>query len=206
MVGPRGADLAVEAFRAHPRLGLLTGRVLVGPEEEQDPVDALLAAAPLGRADDLPGPHVLGFLACAAVVRREAFLAVGGFDDVVFFRGEEERVALDLTAAGWGCAYVPEVVAHHHPSASGRGDARADEVRGRRSALLTALMRRSWAEVGARARDAAAAGPAGRRALLSTLPRLPRALAARRPVPPWLEEQARSLDRSTPAPAARMGA
>ena len=59
---------------------------------------------------------MLGFLACGAVVRREAYLAAGGFDDVVFFMGEEERLALDLATLGWGLAYVDEVVAHHHPS------------------------------------------------------------------------------------------
>ena len=66
-----------------------------------------MAAAPLGRDPDLPGPSILGFLACAVVVRRSAFLDVGGFDDVVFFGGEEERVALDLAAAGWGLATCP---------------------------------------------------------------------------------------------------
>ena len=37
---------------------------------------------------DLPGPRILGFVAYAAVVRRDAFLAAGGFDRVVFFAGE----------------------------------------------------------------------------------------------------------------------
>ncbi|HET9859691.1 MAG TPA: hypothetical protein VFQ19_07940 [Nocardioidaceae bacterium] len=39
---------------------------------------------------------------------------MGGFD-VVFFAGEAERLALDLSSAGWGLDYVGKVVAHHYP-------------------------------------------------------------------------------------------
>ncbi len=93
-----------------------------GRPEQLDPVCRDMASAPWGRDDDLPGPHVLGFVACATVVRRGPFLASGGFDGVVHFGGEEERVTYDLLDAGWGLAYVEDVVAHHHPSPS-RGSA-----------------------------------------------------------------------------------
>ena len=53
------------------------------------------------------------------MVRTEAFLAAGGFDPVVRFPGEEERLSLDLAAAGWGMAYVDSVTVHHHPSPAG---------------------------------------------------------------------------------------
>ena len=131
---------AVELMRAHPRLGLLSARILVGPEDELDPVCTEMAASPLGTEPDLPGPSLLGFVACAALVRTDAFTAAGGFDPVVRFPGEEERLALDLAAAGWGLAYVHEVVVHHHPSTSRD----TDEVRQAgiwRSRVLTALMR-----------------------------------------------------------------
>ena len=97
---------AVKIMRAHPRLAVLNARILVGPEERLDPVCREMAASPLGTPPDLPGPALLGFVACAAVVRTEAFSAVGGFDPVVRFPGEEERLALDLAAAGWGLSYV----------------------------------------------------------------------------------------------------
>ena len=42
----------------------------------------------------------------------------GGFDRVVRFPGEEERVALDLADAGWLLSYVDDLVVHHHPSPS----------------------------------------------------------------------------------------
>jgi hypothetical protein len=50
------------------------------------------------------GPSVLGFLPCAAVVRRCAFLSTGGLPSRFGSCGEEELVALDLAAAGLGLA------------------------------------------------------------------------------------------------------
>ncbi|NVI85718.1 glycosyltransferase family 2 protein, partial [Actinomadura sp. BRA 177] len=124
-----------------PRTALLAARVLIGEEERLDPVSAQMAEAPLGRPGGLPGPAVLGFLACSVIVRRDAFLDAGGFSDVLHFAGEEELLALDLAAAGWGLAYVPELVVHHHPSKTGRDPAgrRRREIRNR---LLTAWLRR----------------------------------------------------------------
>src|SRR4051812_4960239 len=134
----RAADL----LDVHPRLAVLAARMLVGVDERPDPICAMMADSPLGQAADLPGPSVLGFLACGAVVRREAYLAAGGFDDVVFFMGEEERLALDLAALGWGLAYVDRVVAHHHPSPV--RDPEAQRARAERNHLLTNVMRRPW--------------------------------------------------------------
>lgn len=191
---PDALTLAADVFDAHPRLGLLAARVLVGKQHRLDPVCDGMAAAPLGRSSDLPGVDVLGFVACGAVVRRQAFLGCGGFDDVVFFPGEEERLALDLAAAGWGLAYVDDVVAHHHP-ASARGDGSDRAALIARNHLLTAVMRRPWGVVVRRAVRAWAAGGAGRRGVLDTAPRLPRALVRRRRVPRWVEERACVLER-----------
>jgi GT2 family glycosyltransferase len=173
---------AVQIMRAHPRLGLLSARILVGPEERLDPVCTEMADSPLGTEPDLPGPSLLGFVACAAVVRTEAFTAVGGFDPVVRFPGEEERLALDLAAAGWGLAYVDEVTVHHHPSPR-REAARARQAGIWRSRMLTALMRFPAADVAGQLRRALAAGPVGWRGLAGALPRVPAALRRRRVLP-----------------------
>jgi glycosyltransferase involved in cell wall biosynthesis len=177
---------AAAVLDAHPRLGLLAGSIAVGPEERPDPLNAVLAASPLGIPTGCPGPALLGFVGCGAVVRRSAILEAGGFDDVVRFPGEEERLALDLFDAGWRLSYVPEIRAHHHPSPRREsGDRRQRELV--RSRLLTALMRRSWRVVAHELRCALRAGRTGRRGLLGALPRVPAALRARRRVSPTTE-------------------
>ncbi|MGY1916607.1 glycosyltransferase family 2 protein [Blastococcus sp. SYSU DS0973] len=173
---------AVEIMRAHPRLALINARILVGPEERLDPVCAEMADSPLGTPADLPGPALLGFVACAALVRTEAFEAVGGFDPVVRFPGEEERVALDLAAAGWGLAYVDQVTVHHHPST--RREAPGRRQAGIwRSRLLTALMRLPAGDVARTVGRAVRAGRPGVEGVLRALPDIPAALHRRRPLP-----------------------
>jgi len=113
---PGALACAVRLFERHPRLALLAGRIVVEPSGQADPVCQEMADSPLPRAADLPGPPILGFLACAAVVRRQPFLDVGGFHPRFGVGGEEALVAMDLAARGWGLAYVDEVVAHHQPS------------------------------------------------------------------------------------------
>ena len=173
---------AVAIMRAHPRLALLNARILVGPDERLDTVCAEMARSPLGTQPDLPGPSLLGFVACAALVRTEAFEAVGGFDPVVRFPGEEERVALDLAAAGWGLSYVDEVTIHHHPSPKREAPARR-QTGIWRSRLLTAAMRLPAGDVARTAGRAVLAGRPGVEGLLRAVPDLPAALRRRRQVP-----------------------
>jgi len=190
---PGALARAAAVLGAHPRLALLAARVLVGPGERLDPVSAGMANAPLGRDPDLPGPSVLGFVACGAVARRDAFLAAGGFDARFGVGGEEEVLALDLAAAGWGLAYVDDVVAHHHPARVGRGGRSEREVR---NALWSAWLRRSPADAVARSGAAlrGARSPAVRaRALRGAVRGLPWVLRERRPVGPDLERALRTL-------------
>ncbi|WP_435741287.1 glycosyltransferase family 2 protein [Nocardioides sp. SYSU DS0663] len=185
---PGALDRAAAVLERHPRLALVHARILVGPEETLDGLCAELAHSPLPRSPGLPGPAVLGFIACGSVVRREAFLEVGGFDPVVEFAGEEERVALDLVARGWDLAYVEDVVAHHHPSPVRDADGRR-RTRVVRNRLLTALMRRPWPVVLGEAGTTLRAGdwPA-LRGLLEAVRRSPRALGRRDVVPGRVED------------------
>jgi len=192
---PAALTAAVDIFAAYPRLALLAGRVLVGYEQRLDPVCAAMAASPLGRAADLPGPSVLGFLACGAVVRRSAYLEVGGFHDRFGVGGEEELLAIDLVRRGHGLAYVDAVVAHHHPSPA-RDPARRLRTQVR-NALWSALLRRP---VGTVARHLAALllrlprDPAVGRGLVDAARGLPWLLRERSVVPAELERQLRSLE------------
>ncbi|WP_409331550.1 glycosyltransferase family 2 protein [Trujillonella humicola] len=188
-------DLARAAaiMRDHPRLAVLNARILVGPEERLDPVCAEMAASPLGTEPDLPGPALLGFVACGAMVRTEAFLAAGGFDPVVRFPGEEERLSLDLAAAGWGLAYVGTVTVHHHPSVR-RHDAAARRTAIWRSRMLTAVLRLPPADVARVALAALREGPSGRRGLARALREVPQALRRRRRAPGAVVARRRLLE------------
>jgi GT2 family glycosyltransferase len=138
---PDATAIAEEIFDAHPTVGLLAARTKVWPQRRDDPLADELANSALGRRLDLPGPSILGFLACSAMVRKPAFLAAGGFSDILHFRGEEQLLALDLATLGWELCYCPELVAVHHPSAL-RPTAAAQDARSLRNAVLTTWMRR----------------------------------------------------------------
>jgi GT2 family glycosyltransferase len=180
---PGALARAVGIMRDHPRLAVLNARILVGPEERLDPVCGEMADSPLGTAPDLPGPSLLGFVACGAMLRTEAFEEVGGFDPVVRFPGEEERVALDLAGAGWGLAYVDEVTVHHHPSPVRHAPGRRQAGMWR-SRLLTALMRLPASDVVGTLAGAVRAGRPGIEGVLRGVPDVPAALVRRRPIPP----------------------
>ena len=187
---------AETVFDRYPRLGLLAARTLVGSQERPDPLNQLLRHSPLGRSPDLPGPSVLGFLACSAVVRREAVLQVGGFSPVLFFAGEEQLLAWDLAAAGWALCYLETLVVHHHPSPS-RVPADRRRRTQLRNQLLAAWMRRSvgtgLAATAGLARDALR-DPAAGAALLEALVRAPSALRSRHTLPVAVERQVRLLE------------
>jgi GT2 family glycosyltransferase len=141
------------------------------------------------------GPRVLGFVACGAAVRREAFLAVGGFERRLGIGGEETLLSLDLAAAGWGLHYVEAAVAHHRPGVTGPRPGR--DVTMLRNDLWTAWLRRprtvalaATAHVAARARDRTA-----RRALAAALREAPWALRNRRTLPDAIERDLRLLER-----------
>jgi GT2 family glycosyltransferase len=135
---PGALARASALFAAHPRLGLLAARILVGPGERLDPTCAEMARSPLPLDPDAPGTPVLGFLACGAIVRRSAFLEVRGFQGR-HVGGEEHLVALDLAAAGWALSYVEDVVAHHHPPGTPHRDRRRRELE---SAYVSTWLRR----------------------------------------------------------------
>ncbi len=191
---PGSLGRAVELLDRHPRLAVLAARVLVGPDQRLDPVCHEMAHSPLAPADDLPGPSVLGFIACGAVVRRAAFLDVGGFDVRLGVGGEEELLSVDLAARGWGLAYVDEVVAHHHPSPS-RDPSGRRRVQVR-NALWSAWLRRPLGGAARRTAHLAALGmhqPGALSGVFLAVLGLPWVLRERRPVHRELEAALRTL-------------
>jgi N-acetylglucosaminyl-diphospho-decaprenol L-rhamnosyltransferase len=185
---------------AHPRLVLLAARVLVGAERRLDPTCAAMARSPLADAggDEVPGVPVLGFVACGAVVRRTAFLGVGGFDLRYGIGGEERLLAGDLVAAGWLVRYDERLLARHWPppSVGGRRPERA--ARTVRNDLWSAWLRRPTRRLPAATLHALADGGAGWQTLRgagAALRGLPWILRERRPHPREVEAAMRRLER-----------
>jgi len=182
---PGALAAAAGMLDAHPRLALVNGHILVGPEERPDPVCVEMAASPLPLAPGQPGRALLSFVACGAIVRRDAFLAVGGFHERLGVGGEEELVGHRLSLAGWQQSYVAEIVTHHHPSTDRDHRTRgATEVR---NALWTAWLTRPL-------RGAVAATARALRADRASLRGAGAALAGL----PWVWRERRPGDRATP--------
>jgi GT2 family glycosyltransferase len=193
---PGALRRAADLLDANPRLALIQARVLVGPDERDDPTCVEMAASPLAAGEGQPGHPLVSFVACAVVVRRAAFLAVGGFQERLAVGGEEELVGWDLIAAGWQLSYVPEVVAHHHPppAPARRATRRETQVR---NALWTSWLRRPSDVVAAdtaRALRSLANDRVVARGFARALLGLPWIMRKRRVNPPHLEAMLRRLD------------
>jgi GT2 family glycosyltransferase len=188
---PGALRAAADLLDARPQVAVVQARILVGPQDREDSFMAALRDSPLEQGS-LPGPRLLGFVACGAVVRRTAFLDAGGFDPAVPFPGEEEVLTLRLAALGRAVVYADHLVAHHHPATSSRHSPDARRCAVARSTLTSALLLRPWRVVGARLRASLRAG--GRRHLAAALPTARQAVSAlrrRRRLPAAVERDLR---------------
>jgi GT2 family glycosyltransferase len=190
-----GLQVAVQLLDRHPSLAVVNARILVGDEERLDPISVEMADSPLPERDGIPGTVLLSFMAGAVVVRRSAFLGVGGYHPRFFIGGEEETVSYPLADAGWQLRYVPDVVVHHHPSVANAPHLRAF---GMRNTLWNAWLHRPCRSALRWTVFTLADTPKNRdwvRGLLMALGGLPWALAHRRPVEAELDAAMTVLDR-----------
>jgi GT2 family glycosyltransferase len=194
---PGALARAADVLDAHPDVALVAARVLLNDEQRLDPACAAMASSPLAPDGDAAGTRVLGFVACGAVVRRTAFLAVGGFHPALGVGAEEQLLAVDLATAGWRLVYRHDVVAHHHPSPiRDRPQRRTMQIR---NDLWFTWLRRApravW-RVTLRACWAAARERSARTGLLHAVLRGRWVLEDRRRVPAWVEADLCKIDRS----------
>ena len=193
---PSAIEIAEGLFDRHPSIGLLAARTIVLPRRCDDPMNAALADSPLGRQSNLPGPSILGFMTCAAIVRKSAFVTAGGFSELLHFYGEEQLLAIDLAARGWDLCYCPELVAYHQPSVI-RSSSSARNARELRNDVLTTWMRRPmWHCLKATGRLLAAAVRDGEhaRGAAEALLRVPVVMNLRRPLPTEVERALTRLE------------
>ncbi|HEY3978701.1 MAG TPA: glycosyltransferase [Streptosporangiaceae bacterium] len=200
---PEAPGRAAALLDAHPGLASVTGRILVEPGGQEDPITPELRHSPVPAPAWLPGPALLSILAGASMLRVSAFGAAGGFSPRLWLGGEEELLALDLAAAGWWMCWHPDVVVHH--AASAARDSRERRMLGIRNTLWTAWLRRpvpgaarhTMAVLRSVPRDRAS-GLAVARAVRG----LPWVIRERRVIPPAVEAGLRLLEaprRASPA-------
>jgi glycosyltransferase involved in cell wall biosynthesis len=187
---------AESVMDSHPRLGLIAATTLVGTQQRVDPIVSAMADSPLGHRAGLPGPSVLGFLACSAIVRCRAFRQVGGFSPLLHFGAEETLLAYDLAARGWQQCFVADVVAHHHSSPRRLHPDQRRCLELRNNALIVWLRRPRAACVSMTATllRQAVRDPIATAAIAGALRRLPAVLAGRRGLPGDVEAQIGRLE------------
>jgi GT2 family glycosyltransferase len=192
---PGSLSAAADVLDRHPRLAVVTARILVEPGGTEDPVVAELRDSPVHGADWLPGPALGSFLAGASVVRRTAFLEVGGFSERLWLGGEEELMAGDLAAAGWELCYLPALTVHHQASRARNPHLRRRH--GIRNTLWTTWLRRPLRPALRRTGHLLRTVPRDRvtaRALLEAAGGIPWVLRERRVLPPHAEARFAALE------------
>lgn len=135
---PGSLAQGVSLLERHPRVAVLTARIIVEPAETEGPICQDLATSPFPGCPETPGPRLVSFLAGAPLIRRDAF--AGGFDPRLFIGGEEELLAADLLDAGWHLAYAEQLEVHHRASAL--RDAHLRRHQGIRNTLWFTWLRR----------------------------------------------------------------
>ncbi|MCU1670329.1 MAG: glycosyl transferase family 2 [Blastococcus sp.] len=195
---------AADALEAHPRLAVVTARIVVEPGGREDPIVPELRDSPVRGADWLPGPALGSFLAGASVLRRDAFTAVGGFSERLWLGGEEELMAGDLAASGWELCYLPALTVHHQASVARDPHRRRRD--GIRNTLWTTWLRRPVRPALRRTLHVLRTVPRDRvtaRGLLAAAGGIPWVLRERRVLPPCAEARFAALDEAQRRSTAR---
>ncbi|MEU2347976.1 glycosyltransferase [Modestobacter sp. NPDC049651] len=195
---------AADVLDAHPRLAVVTARILVEPGGVEDPIVAELRDSPVVGADWLPGPALGSFLAGASVLRRAAFCEVGGFNERLWLGGEEELMAGDLAARGWELCYLPQLTIHHQASTA--RDPHKRRADGIRNTLWTTWLRRPLRPALRRTGHLLRTVPKDRvtaRGLLAAVRGIPWLVRERRVLPPHAEARFAALEHAQKQSTAR---
>lgn len=179
----------------HDRVAVLNARIVNGSSRADDPIVEELRNTPLESRGNLPGFRLGSFLAGASMVRRDAFLSVGGFEPRLLIGGEEELLATDLRTAGWELVHIPEVVVHH--DASPVRDAHLRRRQGLRNHLWFLWLRRPAPRALQRSVDLLRRSPKDRHtaaAVIAAARGIPWVLRHRRVVSPEVEADQLLLD------------
>ena len=161
-VAPDWLAAILAAFRRHPRVGIVAGKMLLFDQR-----DRLHTAGDYYRLDGIPGNRGVWqkdagqydqerfvFSACggAAAYRRALIEEIGFLDDDFFFSCEDVDMGWRAHLAGWRVLYVPDAVVYHKLKATG-GDVTSSYYDGRNFLYLiwknypASLLRIHWPEI-----------------------------------------------------------
>ncbi|MCC3312252.1 glycosyltransferase family 2 protein [Nocardia africana] len=118
MIGPRILRLDGQPYpsgRRFPSLAVGIAHALLGGIWPSNPATRRYFGAPVTEVGDVD--WISG---CCMLFRREAFEAVGGFDDRYFLYFEETKMALDMHRGGWRVVLDPRVEIRHREGGSMR--------------------------------------------------------------------------------------
>lgn len=118
MIGPRILRLDGEPYpsgRRFPSLAVGVAHALLGGIWPNNPATRRYFGDPVTEVSD-----VEWISGCCMLFRREAFEAVGGFDDRYFLYFEETTMALDMHRGGWRVVLDPSVEIRHREGGSMR--------------------------------------------------------------------------------------
>jgi len=125
---PRWLESLLDAAATQPASASFTSHLLAPPPESKalDGVGDtyhVSGSAWRRRYEIAPGEAWIPFSACAAAAlyRRDALVAIGGFDEDFFCYVEDVDLGFRLRLAGHECVYVPDAVVLHVGSASTGG-------------------------------------------------------------------------------------
>ncbi|RJO78392.1 glycosyltransferase family 2 protein [Nocardia panacis] len=118
MIGPRIARLDGTPYpsgRRFPSLAVGIAHALLGGVRPGNPATRRYFGEPVAEVGDVD--WISG---CCMLFRREAFDAVGGFDDRYFLYFEETKMALDMHRGGWRVVLNPNAEIRHREGGSMR--------------------------------------------------------------------------------------
>lgn len=109
---------AARRFQDDPRLGALAFRILIASTGQDD---LLSWSYPHSRVADRPF-YATRFVGAGHACRRDAFEAIGGYDESLFFMCEESDLSLRLINAGYKILYDPQIRILHRVAPERRVD------------------------------------------------------------------------------------
>jgi N-acetylglucosaminyl-diphospho-decaprenol L-rhamnosyltransferase len=137
---PYSLACAVDYLDEYPKVGAIAAKIFAYEEQKPDPINRYFETSPLPQFVEMPGNSLMGFLECAVVMRKNAFMEVGGYDSYLNFGAEGALFAMDMVTKGWGITYAPDVIAYHYPSTIREMSSRYQW--GTKNAVIRAWMRR----------------------------------------------------------------